>query len=103
MEINLSYNDQGAVVGYNITASTKAEQEILLQVRNLNFYNSDNPVLYDGMGTSEKYPELVNKIEFITKDQMEIRDKLIAERDSIKVQTAQAISDLTGMGASTNR
>lgn len=98
MEINLSYNENGAVVGYNITASTKKEQEILLQVRNLNFYNSDNPILYDGMGASEKHPDLVEQVNFITKDQMAIRDNLIAKRDSVKVQTAQAVSDLADMG-----
>lgn len=99
MQLILSYNRQGSVVGYVIKANTKEDQEALNEIRNLHFFSQeDNPVLYDGIKLSSGSTEQIDEMSFITKDAMKIRDKEIAERESYKVQALHAEAQLSGLG-----
>lgn len=99
MEVKLIQNANGTVVGYQLCAETKKEHETLLQVRNLHMYEeSDSPVTYDGMQSSDRYPDLVQGVSFLTLDAMKERDNEIAKKMATSVQTRQAIKKLKELG-----
>lgn len=99
MEVKLIENKNGTTVGYQVIADTKKEHEILLQVRNLHFFEDpQSPMVYDSMEATDKYPELVKGVSFITLDHMKERDNEIAKKMSISVQTKQAVQNLKGLG-----
>lgn len=99
MEVKLIQNENGTTVGYEIVATTKQEHTTLLEIRNLHmFEDNTSPVEYDMMTPSDRYPELVKGVSFLTEQAIKERDTEISKRLCYEAQEQAARQSLIQQG-----